>query len=169
MERTLFTRRVLAAALTVAAAIAAHGGAALLADPRWAAFAGLAAVGVVAAGVLFARAVRACISAPAPPPLWITAALLLAAQTAAHLALLAGGVHSGSAQAGTLALHVALALLVALLLHSGDAWLGQRLRTLAALLTPALTPAPRGNGRTVGLRSIALQAAAAPRAPPAAA
>ena len=78
----MHTRRGLAATLTAGAAIAAHGGPALMADPRWMMTAAAAAVVVTAAAAAAARGFRSCTSAPLPPAMWVTAATLLAAQLA---------------------------------------------------------------------------------------
>ena len=58
----MHTRRVLAATLTAAAAIAAHGGPALMADPAWIATAAALAVVLTLAGTGASRILR-----PAPP------------------------------------------------------------------------------------------------------
>ncbi len=167
MERTLPIRRAFAATLTAAAAIAAHGGPALLRDPRWMLTAVTVAVVATGSIAVLARVARACTAAPPPPPVWVTAVVLLAAQAAAHLALVAGGVHSGSGQTGALALHATLALAVALVMHAADLWLGTRLRTLAAALVAQLASmVMRSPGRTISPRSRARGTRSAPRAPP---
>jgi hypothetical protein len=106
--------RVLAiGSIGAAAAVAAHGGPDL-ADPGWLLPALAAALGCTwacACGALLAgRGVAA-----RPWSLWTTAGLLLAAQTAAHVTLLALGVMPAGGQAGAVALHVLLALAGAVL------------------------------------------------------
>lgn len=166
MQRTLFIRRTLAATLTAAAAIAAHGGPALLTHPAWMATAAALAVVLTLAGTGAGRILRSCSTAPAAPPVWITAGVLLGAQMAAHAALIAMGVHAGMGQAGTLALHAALALVVAILLHGTDAWLEARVRDLARALLDAVAAAPASPTPITVPRPRPYLAASSPRAPP---
>jgi hypothetical protein len=168
VERTLFIRRALAAALTAAAVLAAHGGPALILDPRWTVVAAATALAVTALGATAGRYLRACTSAPQPPAVWITAGVLLAAQMAAHCLLLLAGVHSGVGVAGALALHASLALVVAMVLHATDAWLGAQLTALARALAESLhAPVLRIPAAPAIPRLWLHAAAAAPRAPPA--
>jgi hypothetical protein len=136
--------RVLAIAFGGAvAAIAAHGGPALATDPRWLVPALAAAAGctwaVAAAMSLAARGV-----APRPWSPWTTAGLLLIAQLAAHWTLFALGVMPAAGQAGSLALHVALALAAAAALSALQRLNLSRahavLRALLELLRVAVPP-----------------------------
>lgn len=168
MERTLFIRRALAATLTAAAALAAHGGPAVMLDPRWTIVAGATALGVTALGAAAARYLRACTSAPEPPAVWVTAGVLLVAQMAAHCVLLLTGVHSGVGVAGALALHASLALVVAIVIHATDTWLEGQLTALARALTESLQAAVLHIPAAPAIPRLWLHAAAAPpRAPPA--
>lgn len=124
-------RAGLIAALSAAAAVFAHAGPAGLEDARWLAAAGagaaLASVAIAGAG---GRALRARSRArrlqagdaaagrPLPVERMPFATLLmamLACQAAAHLSLLAVGLHSGAGPAGSLTLHAVLAVLAAAL------------------------------------------------------
>jgi hypothetical protein len=108
------------AALAAATAAIAHGGPAVLADPRWAAAAlggsGLAALVMWRGWVLVARSGRvegtASLAALIPG--------MLAAQTAAHLALLGAGAPAHGGAPGSLAFHLALAVVAAILVHRID-------------------------------------------------
>lgn len=163
----MHTRRVLAATLTAAAAIAAHGGPALMADPRWMMTAIAAAGAVTGAAAAATRGFRTCTSAPLPPAMWITAATLLAAQLATHGALIAAGVHAGMGQAGALALHASLALTVAVLLHAADSWLSGRVLALArALLSTLQIVTGERAGRIEIPHPLPHAATSSPRAPP---
>ena len=168
MQRTLFIRRALAATLTTAAAIAAHGGPALILDPRWAIVAGATALAVTIVGATVGRYLRTCTVAPEPPAVWLTAAVLLAAQIAAHLLLVAAGVHSGVGVTGALALHATLALVVALVLHMTDSWVSSKLAAMAQTLADALGQAVAHIPATsTAPRRCLHPSAASPRAPPA--
>ncbi len=168
VERTLHTRRALAATLTAAAAIAAHGGPALMADPRWVATAALAAGSVTVAAAAAARGFRTCSSAPLPPAMWVTAATLLAAQLTTHGALILAGVHAGMGQAGVLALHASLALMVATLLHAADSWLSGRVLALASAFLSGLRQATGEFADRIEIPHPRPHAAtSSPRAPPA--
>jgi hypothetical protein len=168
VERTLFIRRALAATLTAAAALTAHGGPALILDPRWTIVAGGTALAVTALGATAARYLRTCTSAPDPPTVWVTAGVLLAAQMAAHCLLILGGVHSGVGVAGALALHASLALVVAVVIHATDSWLESQLTALARALAESLQTAVLRIPSASTIPRLGLHAAAAaPRAPPA--
>ena len=111
------------AGLAAASATAAHGGTAALSDPAWslpALVAAAAGVGRPAApdgcrrprpgrGGPGARCAATRGSPHRPLGLAETAAIMLAAQGCAHLALLAAGAPAHPGQAGALALHTALA------------------------------------------------------------
>jgi hypothetical protein len=157
----------------------------VLATPAWSlpAFAG-AAVGV--AGLLgLTGAARKARAAAADPqagaaaavyePLGLpgAAAIVLAAQGCAHVALLAAGAGAHSGQGGSIALHVALALASGLLVWSAERVLVRALAGLDSALTaaielllrisppgPRLVPAPAGRPAAAGRRG---------RAPPVAA
>ena len=164
----MHTRRALAATLTAAGAIAAHGGPALMADPRWMMAAAGAAGAVTAAAAAATRGFRSCSSAPLPPAMWITAATLLAAQVATHGALIAADVHAGMGQAGALALHASLALVVAVLLHATDSWLSNRVLALArALLSTLAQVTAERAGRVEIPHPRPHAGGSSPRAPPA--
>jgi hypothetical protein len=165
VQRTVFTRRAAAATLTAGTALAAHGGPALVLDPVWAAVAVLAALVVCLTVAAASRALAQVTTAPPPPPVWITAAILMAAQLLSHLALLEGGVHSGMAQSGALALHASVALLVALLLHHTDGALTRRLSALARALTESLVEVHAAD-RPGSLKTRSSRRPSAPRAPP---
>ena len=137
------------AGYSAAAAVIAHAGPSGLADPRWVAVAllgaAIALAAVLAAGAAAvrlrsrtARVARADISAAAGPigtfetPLPGLFGLFLVCQTAAHLALLVLGTHGSTT--GSLALHVGLAMLGALLLWLGQQWFGRQVALLAELI-----------------------------------
>jgi 4-amino-4-deoxy-L-arabinose transferase-like glycosyltransferase len=133
------------AALAAVTATLAHGGLATLADPRWA----TAALGgaAVAALVLWRGwalvARRGQVQDTASLAALIPA--MLAAQTAAHLALLAAGAPAHPGAHGSLALHLALAVVAAVLVQLID--VHTQRRALAALTAPRLSehvvrPAP---------------------------
>jgi hypothetical protein len=145
--------RVLAvASLGAIAAIAAHGGPALVADPRWLVPALAAAAACSWAAV--ATSSLACRGAAVRPwSPWATAGLLLAAQTAAHFALLGLGIMPAAGHTGSIALHVVLAVTAAAVLSIAERTLAGRaqqvLRRLLELLAagtpgqPWPAPAPR--------------------------
>lgn len=153
MPGPLRPRTLLLAGLAAAAAVCAHAGPAALADPRWAVPALAGAVAALAGLVLIARATAALTAAArdpgrvGAPPVTVsrpgigaTAATLLAAQAAAHAALLAAGV-PGHAGAGSVALHVVLAAAGALVVHGCDRLLAaaaHRLDTAVARLIARL-------------------------------
>ncbi|HYX86114.1 MAG TPA: hypothetical protein VE777_14165 [Gaiellales bacterium] len=123
-------RYLMLAGLAAASAAAAHGGTAALADPRWmlpaAAGAALAVLGLLAVGAAAAaasaaarelgrgRITRLCRTGTHRPLGLIEAtALMVLAQASAHAGLLAAGAQAHTAAAGSLALHLALALVSA--------------------------------------------------------
>ena len=139
------------AGLAAASATAAHGGTAALSDPAWsipalaAAAAGVAALlrRPGAAGPTRLAAARARTGSPEPAshrPLGLaeTAAVMLAAQGCAHLALLAAGAPAHSGQAGALALHTALALLAAAVVWNADRMLTGALAALERAVSAAV-------------------------------
>jgi hypothetical protein len=150
--RTLTLVRGLAlAGIAAASATAAHGGAAALADPAWsipalaASFAGALALLRMAASARKARGVAEhvlrgtpAVGAHAQLGLTETAAIMLAAQTCAHVALLAAGAPAHTGQAGAVALHTALALLGAALVWSADRALARALDRLGEAIAFAI-------------------------------
>lgn len=155
------------AGLAAGSAAVAHGGGAALTNPAWSPAAlGGAAIAVTALLWLAGAARRAHAQADAvwlggaaptnhdPLTLAETAAVMLAAQGCAHVALLAAGAGAHTGPGGSIALHVALALLGALLVWSAD-------RTLAAALA--------GFGAALAAAIELLLRLAAPRLPAAAA
>lgn len=157
------TRVVTVGGWSAAAALLAHGGPALLVDPRWLAVAlagsvtaacGLAVTG----GRILERHARlmrleagdlgpARASEFGRAPLSALMGGMLVCQAAAHLALGAGGVHAAGGQTGALALHAALAALGALavyqlegLLERISARLADAVSRAIELLTPVAEP-----------------------------
>jgi hypothetical protein len=139
------------AGLAAGSAAVAHGGAAALTTPAWSLAALVGAAIAVTALLRLAGAARQAraeadavwlgSSAPAnhdPLPLAETAAIMLAAQGAAHGALLAAGAGAHTGPGGSVALHVALALLGALLVWSADRTLAAALAGLGAALAAAI-------------------------------
>ena len=125
------------AALAAATAAVAHGGFATLADPGWA-FAALSGAAVAAlvmwrGWALVAR--RGAIQDTASLAALIPA--MLAAQTAAHLALLAAGAPAHPGAQGSLALHLALAVVAAVLVQLIE--VHTQRRALAALTPPRIS------------------------------
>lgn len=166
MQRALFMRRLPIAALTAAAAIAAHGGPGLLRSPTWQAAVIATALLACAAAALTARLAGAVTFAPTPSPFWLTAAAMLAAQLAAHELLLQSSVHSGAGTTGTLALHVAVALIAAVVVHRGQTRTVRHLRALAAALRAQLESVALGSVVVGPPRVAAVRVAVGPRAPP---
>jgi hypothetical protein len=143
MRTHTLARGLALAAIAAASATAAHGGAAALADPAWsipalaAASAGALALVRMAASAGNAR--RASAHALRGSPVAAThatlgptetAAIMLAAQGCAHVALLGAGAPAHTGQAGALALHTALALIGAGLVWSVDRALTRALAEL---------------------------------------
>ena len=146
-------RAVTFAALAAATAAIAHGGLAAVARPAWAIplFAGAA----IATLVMWRGWMLVARRGHLPPGGASLASLIpamLAAQAAAHVALLASGVPAHEGAGGSLALHLALAVVAALLVHRIDAHTLERAaRALAvpfdrapAPPRPALRAVPRG-------------------------
>ena len=157
------TRVITVGGWSAAAALVAHGGPALALDPRWlavalagslAAAAGLAATGGravdrhvrlarLASGDLHAATATGYTRSPMP----VLLGAMLACQGAAHLALLAAGVHAAGGQSGSLALHAGLAALGAIAMYQLEGVLERLSVRLAAavsrvieLLTASPTP-----------------------------
>jgi hypothetical protein len=131
---TAVARAVTLAGWSAAAALLAHGGPALLLDPRWLAVA-LAGSLTAAAGLTItgARALDRVASARAVAggdfsrrhaggfrraPLGVLFACMVVCQGAAHVALALGGVHAAAGTTGALALHGALAAVGALVVYA---------------------------------------------------
>jgi hypothetical protein len=143
MRTHTLARGLALAAIAAASATAAHGGAAALADPAWA----IPALAAASAGALAlvrmatsagnarrasARVLRGSPVAATHAPLGPTetAAVMLAAQGCAHVALLAANPPAHTGQAGALAFHTALALIGARLVCSLDRALARALAEL---------------------------------------
>jgi hypothetical protein len=140
-------RAVTVGGWSAAAALLAHGGPALLADPRWLALAIsgslLAACGLsITAGRAIDRQarLRRIASGRLPPagttvftraPLSALLGAMLLCQGAAHAALVAGGVHAAAGTGGTLALHAALAAVGALMVFGLESVLERLTASLA--------------------------------------
>ena len=153
------------AGLAATSAALAHGGVTALADPRWGlpALAGAAiATAVLLTGwrIVAARGEHA---AEASLPALILS--MLVAQSAAHLALLLSGVPAHGGPTGSLALHLALAVIAAWLVHRID---GYTAETAARALARAAAERPRAPTRPAGLAEPrgASPAAVRGRAPP---
>jgi hypothetical protein len=151
MRNNTLARGLALAGVAAASATAAHGGAAALDDPAWsipalaAASAGAIALLHMAASagrarhaVSRARRGTPLLAAYTPLGLPETAAVMLAAQGCAHLALLTAGAPAHTGQAGALALHTALALLGAGLVSSADRALALALADLGDAVTAAI-------------------------------
>src|SRR5689334_24290471 len=151
MRTHTLARGLALAGIAAASATAAHGGAAALADPSWslpalaAASAGALALVRMAAAAGRARraatqALRGSPAAAVHMPLSLTeaAAIMLAAQGCAHVALLAAGAPAHAGQAGALALHTALALLGAGLVWTADRALARALADLGDAVAAAI-------------------------------
>jgi hypothetical protein len=150
MRTHTLARGLALAGIAAASATAAHGGAAALADPSWslpalaAASAGALALVRMAAAAGRARraatqALRGSPAAAVHMPLSLTeaAAIMLAAQGCAHVALLAAGAPAHAGQAGALALHTALAVVGAALVWTADRALARALRHLRQAVAAA--------------------------------
>ena len=184
---TAVARAVTLAGWSAAAALLAHGGPALLIDPRWfaVALAGslTAAAGLTITGaraldrVASARSVaRGDFSRSHAPgfrraPMGALFAAMLVCQGAAHVALAVGGVHAVAGTTGALALHGALAAVGALLVYAMESVLErltgrleEAVRHAIARLTAA-APAlhPRADWLPI---PVMASAAARPRGPP---
>jgi hypothetical protein len=150
MRTFVALRAVALAGLAAASATAAHGGLSALADPGWSLPAvAAAAIGVAALLRLLhaAEAARAAAArarhgaaAPAHVPMGLaeTAAVMLAAQGCAHVALIAAGAPAHAGQIGALALHTALALLGAAVVWAADRSLTRAVGELGAAIAAAV-------------------------------
>jgi len=151
MRKNTLARGLALAGVAAASATAAHGGAAALADPAWSipalAAASAGAIALLHMASSAGRARHAAARARHGTPLLAahttlglpeTAAVMLAAQGCAHVALLAAGAPAHTGQAGALALHTALALLGAGLVWRADRVLTRALADLGAAVTAAL-------------------------------
>jgi hypothetical protein len=150
MRTQTLARGLALAGIAAASATAAHGGAAAPADPAWslpalaASSAGALALVGMAASAGRARGAAAEVLRGSPAVgahralgLTETAAIMLAAQGCAHLALLAAGAPVHTGQAGALALHTALALAGAALVWSADRALARALAHLGDAIAGA--------------------------------
>ena len=159
-------RWVTGAGLAAVAAVVAHAGPAGVTDGRSvvAAAAGalVAAVGLSLAGsrVLAARRTAALVAAggggDAPAydraPFAAVVATMLVLQGAAHIGLLAAGVHGGSGAAAAPALHIVLAIVAAWVVVSADHAIASAYAALQGVIagilellsaiSPAVTPPP---------------------------
>ncbi|MGZ4481039.1 MAG: hypothetical protein ACXVY5_02445 [Gaiellales bacterium] len=120
MPTTRAVRPALLCGMSAASAALAHGGAAALTDPRWAlaALSGstLAGVALVAGRLLVGYSEDSFTAAP----LAVLTAAALVLQGAAHAALLLGGAPAHTGGPGTIALHVALAVVTAGLVRRAE-------------------------------------------------
>jgi hypothetical protein len=145
MERTSRLRTLALAALAASATAVGHGGPAVLTDPHWMlpALAGAVVCCLIAVRI---AGIAATHLSPVSGSTTGTAALLIAGQLAAHLALLESGVHASPSPSGSLALHVALgltgALIIRLLERLYDRGLARTLRTFLAMLAAISLPQP---------------------------
>ncbi len=164
------TRWVTGAGLAAIATVVAHGGPAGLTDPRALALA-LTGAAVAALGLwatagrvldLHRRALAPRLDAsraavPADVPFTVVVAVMLTLQGAAHVALLAAGVHAAGGAAAAPALHVVLALVAAVVVVAADRALQKALRTLESVLTALLellvSAVPRPRPRPLALPS----------------
>jgi hypothetical protein len=153
------------AGLAATSAAVAHGGVAALADP---AFGVPALTGAcVATAVLLAgwRLVAAHGEHAAEASLAALILAMLAAQGGAHLALLAAGVGAHGGSSGSLALHLALAVVAAWLVHRIDRHTVEtaaRALSRTAPARPAVLPRPAGARTPSGTAPAAIRG----RAPP---
>ena len=160
MHRAGGLRLTALAGLATATAAVAHGG--FAPHPVWLASALAAAVLALACGALAWRAVTRCQADLRALPLPALATALLAAQLAAHAGLgLAGA--PAHAEAGSLALHVVLALLAAVLVSRIERTALRRRERRAAPLQEAPAHPPLAPVRATGRTP---RRAGAPRAPP---
>ena len=151
MRTHTLARGLALAGIAAASATAAHGGAAALAAPAWSipalAASSAGALALVRMGASARRSRRAAAhvlrGSPAVAPhtplgLTETAAIMLAAQGCAHVALLAAGAPAHAGQAGALALHTTLALIGAALVWTADRALARALADLGDAVAGAL-------------------------------
>ena len=150
------------AGLAAASAALAHGDAR---DPRWL---GAAVCGAALATAVLAAAGRLAGRRPAAhtaAPLGLLTAAMLAAQSVAHLAMLAAGAPGHAGVAGGLALHVVLAVLAAMLVRGID--LRIELATAACGRAPTLaTSMRRALMSPLGPRPAIVAGVSRGRAPP---
>jgi hypothetical protein len=166
MKRTSRLRTLALAALAASATAVGHGGPVVLTDLHWMlpALAGAVACCLIAVRI---AGVAATHLSPVSGSTTATAAILIAGQLAAHLALIESGVHASPSPSGSLALHVALGLAGALVIRSleylFDRGLAHALRAFLEMLAAVATPQP------LAARAPAVSAAVPPamgRAPP---
>lgn len=132
------------AGLAATSAALAHGGVAALADPAFG-LPALAGAGVATAVLLAGwRLVAAHGEHPAESSLPVLILAMLAAQGGAHLALLAAGVGAHGGSGGSLALHLALAVVAAWLVHRIDRHTAERAARVLRDNAPARPPLLRG-------------------------
>ena len=153
------------AGLAATSAAVAHGGISAMADPAWGlpALAGAAAATAVLLAGWRLLAARGEHAGEASLAALILA--MLAAQGAAHLALLAAGTAAHAGSSGSLALHLALAVVAAWLVHRIDR---HTVDTAARALRtpPRMRPAPRPRPAGMNAPSSTAPAALRGRAPP---
>jgi hypothetical protein len=153
------------AALAAASAALAHGGTAALADPAWMLPALAGAAVATAVLVLGWRLVAAHGERAAAASLAALIPAMLVAQAAAHACLLAAGSAPHPGTSGSLALHLALAVLSAVLVYRIDRHTVERAaRVLDEAQAASTTPARRPV--TEALPCPAALAALRGRAPP---
>jgi hypothetical protein len=170
MRTHTLARGLALAGIAAASATAAHGGAAALIDPSWSlpalAAASTGALALVRMAAAAGRARRAAAQvlrgSPAaavhtPLGLTETAAIMLAAQGCAHVALIAAGAPAHAGQAGALALHTTLALTGAALVWAADRALAGALAHLGDAVAGAVALLLRLSGRP---RPVAIAAPA---------
>jgi hypothetical protein len=153
------------AGLAATSAAVAHGGAAALTDPAWAlpALSGAA----IATAVMLAgwRLVAAAGERAGEASLAALIPAMLVAQGVAHAFLLVAGSPAHAGASGSLALHLALAVVAAVLVHRVDRHTVER--ALRALATPAVaTQTPGRRPAVAELPCSAAPAAIRGRAPP---
>jgi hypothetical protein len=150
------------AGLASASASLAHGD---TRDPRWIAVALLGAVAatavLLAAGSLAGRRLTGHVALP----LGALVAAMLLAQAAAHAALLVAGAPAHAGAGGSLALHVVLALLAALVMRGIDVRIEAAQRRRGPAPTAALEPL-RQRLSAVAPRAAFAAGSARGRAPP---
>ncbi len=167
MPPTRAIRPALLCGMSAAAAALAHGGAACLTDARWAlaALAGSTVAGAaLAAGrVLAGHPERSFTAAP----LAVLTAAALALQGAAHVALLVGSAPAHTGGPGTVALHVALAVVTALLVRRAEHLIvaARRCRPIWRHRSSRSLPRPAAAGPPRQLRPATALHGRAPPAP----
>ena len=180
-------RAGLIAALSAAAAVFAHAGPAGLQDPRWLAAAGagaaLASVAIAGAGSTALRAqarVRrlqtgdAAAGRPLPVgrmPFPLLLLAMLTCQGAAHVGLLAFGLHASAGPAGSLTLHAVLAVAAAAMVAGLERLAARAGRSLDLAIrrfldSLAAAAGPRGPVACAAARSYPAPREVLGRAPP---